>query len=398
MREKKTNEEEVPDCGPTIGGIAGVTNEIRGLLAEIGLKHVKVTPEGNCFYLAFSKGMYGKSSKWKEVRNKGADHIENNVEFYKGKLEDEEILSTPAEMRKSGIFADDLSLLAVSEAYRRPIEVWRRTPSGDEIETQFDRPPAEGSILLWYNGVNLMRNGHGNHYDALIVVDEEKFKRREEKCMRLSRRRMEAARADTLQKKGETQRTDGSDGGERPHTRPVNMESKSAGLVDLDMRMEPQDEGGKKLGSSNEGIETILKGTNNETEEYESGDMEEERRLGNVMEESQNQEDGRTNTGNAILKMAKIQTTKEDSIRLETSPLPAGYDWVNGVLQEDEQGQSPMQGEDLTTDNRKRLNEQLSELSDSEDSHVSKSKGIGTDNIIKQSSMSTQKIMDENFL
>ena len=72
VREEKTNEEEVPDCGPTIGGLSGVTKEIQGLLAEIGLKHVKVTPEGNCFYLAFSKGMYGKSSKWKEVRNRGA--------------------------------------------------------------------------------------------------------------------------------------------------------------------------------------------------------------------------------------------------------------------------------------------------------------------------------------
>ncbi len=133
MRERKTNEEEVPDCGPTIGGISGVTKELRGLLAEIGLKHVKVTPEGNCFYLAFSRGVYGKSNRWKEVRNRGAEHIENNREFYKGKLEEEEIQSTPAEMRKSGIFADDLSLLAVSEAYQRPIEVWRRTPNEEAI-------------------------------------------------------------------------------------------------------------------------------------------------------------------------------------------------------------------------------------------------------------------------
>ena len=175
------------------------------------------------------------------------------------------------------------------------------------------------------------------------------------------------------------------------------MEPRTAGLGDLDMGLESQDEGGEKLRSSNEGIETIFNGTKNETKEYESRQMEEERSLGNVMEESRDQEDERTNTGNAVLKMAKIQTTKEDSIRLEMSPLPAGYNWVNGVLQEDEQEQSPMLGEDLATDNRKRLNEQLSELSDSEDSHVSKSKGVGTDNIIKQSAMSTQKLMDENF-
>ncbi len=115
------------------------------------------------------------------------------------------------------------------------------------------------------------------------------------------------------------------------------------------------------------------------------------------MKESGDHEDERDdNTGNAGLKMAKIQTTKEDSIRLEMSPLPAGYNWVDGALQEEEQEQSPMPGEDLATDNRKRLNE-LSELSDSEDSHVSKSKGIGTDSIIKQSVMSTQKLMDEKF-
>ena len=63
MREKKPNEEEVPDCGPTIGGISGVTKEFSRLLEEIGLKHIKVAPEGNCFYLAFSRGIYGKSTR-----------------------------------------------------------------------------------------------------------------------------------------------------------------------------------------------------------------------------------------------------------------------------------------------------------------------------------------------
>ena len=93
--------------------------------------------------------------------------------FFEGKLDEEEFLATPAEMRKSGVFADDISLLAVSEAYGKLIEVWRRTPDGTGIETQFERPPAEGPILLWYNGVNIMKNGHGNHYDALMVFDED---------------------------------------------------------------------------------------------------------------------------------------------------------------------------------------------------------------------------------
>ena len=95
--------------------------------------------------------------------------------------------------------------------------------------------------------------------------------------------------------------------------------------------------------------------------------------------------------------MAKIQTPKEDSIRLEMSPLPVGYKWVNGALQEEEQDQISMPGEDQANDRRKRLNEQLSDLSNSEDSHVSKSKGIGTDGIIKQSVMMTQKLMEESF-
>ncbi len=65
--------------------------------------------------------------------------------FFVWKLDEEEFLATPAEMRKSGVFADDISLLAVSEAYGTLIEV---SPDNTSIRKANSRR-ALSSMVQW---------------------------------------------------------------------------------------------------------------------------------------------------------------------------------------------------------------------------------------------------------
>jgi hypothetical protein len=60
--------------------------------------------------------------------------------------------------------------------------MWRRTKDGHDIESDFAFPISERSLILWYNG----QDGEGNHYDALLVVDEGKFRVRASNCSRLN--------------------------------------------------------------------------------------------------------------------------------------------------------------------------------------------------------------------
>ena len=130
-----------------------MTSGIRLKLREAGMKHIPVTAAGNCFYLGASIAVHGKSSRYQEVRKAGAAYLENNANEFVGKVVDGEIQATADSMRVSGNWADDVSIMAVEKAYGRPIEVWQRTPDGLGIESQFNRPIGENSILLWYNGI-----------------------------------------------------------------------------------------------------------------------------------------------------------------------------------------------------------------------------------------------------
>ena len=167
---------------PDSGGLSGVNSEIKARLAEIGLKHVPVSPQGNCFFLAASFGLFKKTSKFLEVRRAGAKYVEENIEQLKDQVVEGECEETMTSLRAMGAHVDELGITAVSLAYGRPIEIWQRSPYGDGIESHTIRGIADNLILMWYNGLRLRDDGQGNHYDALEIVDQELFNRRSEKC------------------------------------------------------------------------------------------------------------------------------------------------------------------------------------------------------------------------
>ena len=164
------------------GGLSGVTSVIKAQLAEIGLKHISVSAQGNCFFLAASYGLFNKTSKFIEVRRAGAKYAEDHFEELSSQVTEGECLETIVNLRKMNEPIDDLGITAVSLAYGRPVEIWQRAPDGAGIETHQTRGVANNSILMWYNGIRLGTNGQGNHYDALEITNRELFSRRSEKC------------------------------------------------------------------------------------------------------------------------------------------------------------------------------------------------------------------------
>ena len=164
----------------------GVTNEIAAKLSEAGLEHQAVSRNGNCGYIAASYGLFKTHNKWRTIRVAGSKYLKKHKEAYLQRIDEELIDCTIKEMEKSGEHIGDLALAVIGDTYNRPIEVWRRTTDGDDIETDLSYSIEDNSILLWYNGQN-SQGGEGNHYDVLKVIDEEKFKYRRSKCCRTSR-------------------------------------------------------------------------------------------------------------------------------------------------------------------------------------------------------------------
>ena len=157
-----------------LGGLSGVSKNIEEKLERIGLRHVSVSQEGNCAYLATSQAIYGSSNKWQTVRNLGARHLEENRDHYIADLTEEILDETISEMKTAGEYIDELGLKVIEDLYQRHVEIWMRTEDGSDIETHPIYNINEGSILMWYNGLN-SSGAKGNHYDSLIVVNLDAF-------------------------------------------------------------------------------------------------------------------------------------------------------------------------------------------------------------------------------
>ena len=127
-----------------------MTPIMRLKIYEIGLKIHQVAAKGNCGYLAASKHVFGRTSKWKTVRTEAANHLVKHSDRFKYFGDAELIKETADGMRKDANI-DTLPWLAIANTYGRPIEIWRRTHD-DNIETDPLFPAADNSILIWYNG------------------------------------------------------------------------------------------------------------------------------------------------------------------------------------------------------------------------------------------------------
>ena len=147
---------------------AGISHHIENKLEEIGLKHLSVSPVGNCVYLAISLAQYGTTSKWRKIRKDGAKHLAENRKFYTDVATEEMVAETLRDMNNPGGYSDELAIMVLQDMLKRPVEIWMRSKSGEDIETHPHFPVKRNSMMLWYNGIN-NEGGEGNHYDALVI-------------------------------------------------------------------------------------------------------------------------------------------------------------------------------------------------------------------------------------
>ena len=108
------------------------------------------------------------------MRNLGARHLEENRDHYIADLTEEILDETISEMKTAGEYIDELGLKVIEDLYQRHVKIWMRTEDGSDIETHPIYNINEGSILMWYNGLNTS-GAKGNHYDSLIVVNLDAF-------------------------------------------------------------------------------------------------------------------------------------------------------------------------------------------------------------------------------
>ena len=187
MAGKTMDSPSIPPCGSVEkGGLAGLTPLIKQRLKEAGMTVVQVAPLGNCFFLAVSNTIYGRSSKFLEVRKQAALYVQENRASFVDIVGEEDVNNLMRDLKLMGTPVDDAGILAVSKAYGRPIEIWQRTPDGEGIESHSIRGISENSIVLWYNGFRAGgKSSQGNHYDSLIVDNDERFANRSTCCSRL---------------------------------------------------------------------------------------------------------------------------------------------------------------------------------------------------------------------
>ena len=192
----RRNQEKIPSLPETEDvGNDGISKAIAAKLKEAGLEHQAVSGNGNCGYIAASYGLFDTHNKWRTIRVAVAKYLKDHREAYLERVDEELINITIKEMEKVGAYIGDFALSVIGDTYNRPIEMWRRTVDGDDIETDLSYSVEENSILLWYNGQNI-QGGDGNHYDVLNVKDEEKFKNRKMLCSRTRRMQETLAKTD----------------------------------------------------------------------------------------------------------------------------------------------------------------------------------------------------------
>ena len=128
-----------------------------------------VPSDGNCLFSSISDQVYGTEKHNLIIREKCMDFIEANSVYYSQFIEGGET-QMPAYIkrkRKSGIWGDNLEIEALSEIYKRPIEIY--------IEP--DKPVNGLGFNKFGNKFPIKISYHGNkHYNSMVPsVKNEKF-------------------------------------------------------------------------------------------------------------------------------------------------------------------------------------------------------------------------------
>ena len=124
-----------------------------------------VPRDGNCLFSSISDQVYGTEKNNSIIREKCMDYIQKNSLFYSQFIEggEKQMNAYIERKRKAGIWADNLEIQALSEIYKRPIEIYVNT----------DKPiKSYSNIGSFKNRFPIKISYHGNNHYNSMVPDE----------------------------------------------------------------------------------------------------------------------------------------------------------------------------------------------------------------------------------
>jgi len=129
-----------------------------------------VKGDGNCLFRSISDQIYGTEEFHEIIREKCMDYLLIEREFFEQFIEGgkEEFENYIIMKRKNGVWGDDIELQAISEIYKRPIEIYSNSikplKTFHENQKSFSRCENEDEIIL---PIRLSYHGK-NHYNSII--------------------------------------------------------------------------------------------------------------------------------------------------------------------------------------------------------------------------------------
>ena len=129
-----------------------------------------VQGDGNCMFRAIADQIYANEDFHEIIREKCMDYLQIEREFFEqfiegGKNEFENYIIMK---RKNGVWGDDIELQAISEIYKRPIEIYSNSikplKTFHENQNSFSRSENENDIIL---PIRLSYHGK-NHYNSIV--------------------------------------------------------------------------------------------------------------------------------------------------------------------------------------------------------------------------------------
>ncbi|KAK3590658.1 hypothetical protein CHS0354_007156 [Potamilus streckersoni] len=159
-----------------INGTPGYTiySYLSELLMQSGRQIDYIRGDGNCFFRALSKVVYGTESCHKQIREAVVDVIKKYPKKFEAylDLDDGGIRNHTQEMRQLGTWATQTEIYAAATLLQRDIYVLSPDPSGDNYKWLFFTPVFQYSGDISYHPCFItLCHTNGNHYDRVATIE-----------------------------------------------------------------------------------------------------------------------------------------------------------------------------------------------------------------------------------
>ena len=124
-----------------------------------------ITPDGNCFFRAFSHQLYGTEEHHFAIRHACIYHIEHKSKYYKRFIGDKIFKKYIKRKRESGVWADNIEIHALSEIYNVLIIIYMAGQDPIKI-CNVEGSPSK-TVRVFYKNMN--------HYDSVISIENKEL-------------------------------------------------------------------------------------------------------------------------------------------------------------------------------------------------------------------------------